>query len=93
MRQLRNALERATILAGGGMIQLEHFALQAGGRSARDSATDLEAMERETIVQVLRDTRGNKSKAAVRLGLSRTQLYVRLRKHGLPAATAEAPAL
>ena len=52
VRQLRNALERATILADGGLIQPEHLALRRGGRSARDSATDLNAMERETIVQV-----------------------------------------
>jgi transcriptional regulator of acetoin/glycerol metabolism len=37
----------------------------------------------------MRDCRWNKSKAAKRLGLSRTQLYVRLRKYDLeqpPAA-------
>jgi transcriptional regulator of acetoin/glycerol metabolism len=32
---------------------------------------------------VLHDTHWNKSKAAKRLGLSRTQLYVRLRKYDL----------
>jgi len=31
----------------------------------------------------MRDTGWNKSKAAQRLGLSRTQLYVRLRKYDL----------
>ena len=31
----------------------------------------------------MRETGGNKVKAAKRLGLSRTQLYVRLRKYGL----------
>jgi DNA-binding NtrC family response regulator len=93
VRELRNVLERATILAGGGLIQADHLSLHGGGHAGRDSATDLETMERETIVQVLRDTRGNKSKAAVRLGLSRTQLYVRIRKHGLPAAAVEAVAV
>jgi transcriptional regulator of acetoin/glycerol metabolism len=34
----------------------------------------------------MRETRGNKSKAARRLGLSRTQLYGRLRKYGLDTA-------
>ena len=32
-------------------------------------------------------TRWNKSKAAMRLGLSRTQLYTRMRKHRLEEAT------
>jgi transcriptional regulator of acetoin/glycerol metabolism len=31
---------------------------------------------------VMRETRGNKSEAARRLGLTRTQLYGRLRKYG-----------
>jgi transcriptional regulator of acetoin/glycerol metabolism len=47
------------------------------------SSTDLSFVERETIAQVLRDTAWNKSQAAKRLGLSRTQLYVRLRKYDL----------
>jgi len=36
-----------------------------------------------TIGQVMRDTRGNKSQAAKRLGITRTQLYGRLHKYGL----------
>jgi transcriptional regulator with GAF, ATPase, and Fis domain len=52
------------------------------GRS-RDATTDLNVFERETIEHVLRDSGGNKSLAARRLGLTRTQLYVRLRKHHL----------
>jgi DNA-binding NtrC family response regulator len=40
-------------------------------------------MERQAIETVLRQTDWNKSKTARRLGLSRTQLYVRLRRHGL----------
>jgi DNA-binding NtrC family response regulator len=48
--------------------------------------TDLNEVERQVIEQVMRNTRGNKSKAAKRLGLSRTQLYGRLRKYGLDAA-------
>jgi transcriptional regulator of acetoin/glycerol metabolism len=45
--------------------------------------TDLNVVERDTIVRVLRECEGNKSKAARQLGLSRTQLYVRLRKYKL----------
>jgi len=43
--------------------------------------SNLGVVERETIEQVMRECRGNKSKAAKRLGLTRTQLYVRLRKY------------
>ena len=38
------------------------------------------------IENVLRQTEWNKSKAAKELGLTRTQLYVRLRKYGLENA-------
>jgi DNA-binding NtrC family response regulator len=49
--------------------------------------TDLRATERRMIEQVLRETDGNKSKAARRLGFTRTQLYVRLRKRALAGHT------
>jgi two-component system response regulator FlrC len=84
VRELRNALERAAILAEGGLIHAQHLALQSATKTAvTPTSTDLGTVERETIVQVLRETRWNKSKAAKRLGLSRTQLYVRMRKYGL----------
>jgi transcriptional regulator with GAF, ATPase, and Fis domain len=87
VRELRNALERAAILCEGGLINAQHLSLYVR-RAAPAVTTDLNAVERETIEQVMRECRGNKSKAAKRLGLSRTQLYVRLRKYHLdqPAA-------
>jgi len=44
---------------------------------------DLKTVERGMIERALRDARFNKSKAARTLGLTRTQLYVRMRRHGL----------
>jgi transcriptional regulator with PAS, ATPase and Fis domain len=44
---------------------------------------DLSAMERAMIEQALQNARFNKSKAAAALGLTRAQLYVRMRRHGL----------
>src|SRR5262249_60186061 len=43
----------------------------------------IESMERAMIERALKDARFNKSKAARLLGLTRTQLYVRLRRYGL----------
>jgi two-component system response regulator FlrC len=84
VRELRNALERAAILCEGGLIAAEHLSLQTARRvTAMPVTNDLNVVERQTIEQVMRDTRWNKSKAARRLGLSRTQLYGRLRKHDL----------
>jgi DNA-binding protein Fis len=52
------------------------------------ATTDLNAVERETVETVMRQCGGNKSKAAKRLGLSRTQLYGRLRKYDLQQPSA-----
>jgi transcriptional regulator with PAS, ATPase and Fis domain len=83
VRELRNALERAAILCEGGLIDRQHLALHGSTRPPHGSTTNLNTVERDTIAQVLRDCHWNKSKAAQRLGLSRTQLYVRLRKYEL----------
>jgi len=82
VRELQNVLERATILCEGGPITPHHLSLPSPSTPPA-SSTDLSAVERRTIDQVLRETDWNKSKAASRLGLTRTQLYVRIRKHDL----------
>jgi transcriptional regulator with PAS, ATPase and Fis domain len=86
VRELRNVLERAAILCEGGLINASHLALQSGARRFRDETTDLSAVERTTIAKVLRECRGNKTKSARRLGLTRTQLHTRIRKYGLEEA-------
>jgi transcriptional regulator with GAF, ATPase, and Fis domain len=83
VRELRNALERAAILAQGELIGTAHLALDRGNSTPCAVPEDLSTMERATITRVMRECRGNKSSAARRLGLSRTQLYFRLRKYGL----------
>jgi transcriptional regulator with PAS, ATPase and Fis domain len=83
VRELRNVLERAAILCEGTLIDTDHLALPAAVRSSRTDTTDLSALERTTIAKVLQECRGNKTKAARRLGLSRTQIHQRIRKYGL----------
>ena len=68
------------------MIEWRHLSLQNAAESTTASSTDLGTIERHTIERVLRDTDGNKSKTAGKLGLTRTQLYVRLRRYGLDHA-------
>jgi transcriptional regulator with GAF, ATPase, and Fis domain len=97
VRELRNILERAAILCDGGLITADHLALTvaplppvemapqplAATTTSTSPAGDLNAMERSMIEQALQAARFNKSKAAQALGLTRAQLYVRMRKHGL----------
>jgi len=85
VRELRNALERATILCEGGAIRAEDLSLSANAPQVVDS-TDLEVIERQAIERVLREVDGNKARASRRLGISRMQLYTRLKKHGLDAS-------
>jgi transcriptional regulator with GAF, ATPase, and Fis domain len=97
VRELRNVLERAAILADGGLIVADHLALTLStppqGKPALtapvfnpDHTTrpdDLESMERAMIEKALQNARFNKSIAAKALGLTRAQLYTRLKRHGL----------
>jgi two-component system response regulator AtoC len=99
VRELRNVLERAAILCQGGLITAEHLTLNVATRLAPSFVVDvaaagaglssssagggLQPMERVMIEQALQSARFNKSKAAKVLGLTRQQLYVRLRKYGL----------
>ncbi|MQA30748.1 MAG: GAF domain-containing protein [Luteitalea sp.] len=94
VRELRNALERAAILCDGGLIAAEHLALRppaappAADRVAPvvpnpPPRSDLKSVERAMVVKALHDAHANKSRAAKLLGLTRAQLYVRLRRYGL----------
>jgi len=86
VRELRNVLERAAILCEGALIDTSHLALPASNKSLRSDTTDLGVVERTTIASVLQECRGNKTRAARRLGLSRTQLHLRIRKYRLEEA-------
>ena len=88
VRELRNVVERATIVCEDGAIRPEDFGpftastSQIGGK---DLPTELDGLERQTIERVMRETHDNKVQAARRLGITRMQLYGRLRKYGLEA--------
>jgi transcriptional regulator with GAF, ATPase, and Fis domain len=94
VRELRNVLERAAILSDGGQITPDHLALRPAPEPVRPAAIapreevapeppkDLHSVERTMIEQALQAARFNKSKAAKALGLTRHQLYIRMRKHG-----------
>ena len=89
VRELRNALERAAIVCEGRAITAAQLSLAEPRRSPQFDQADvnLDALQRRTIARVLDQLRGNKSQAAKRLGLTRSQLYERLRKYHLePAA-------
>jgi transcriptional regulator with GAF, ATPase, and Fis domain len=98
VRELRNAIERAILLCDGGLITRQHLPtppgrsdlLTAGGNRAGGQnltippgGVDLEAVERGYVEKALDQSKGNKSKAARLLGLTRAQLYTRLERYGI----------
>ena len=81
VRELRNVLERATILCGGGLITPKHVVLRSALRPP--STGTLEEMVRYRIEQTVRESGWNIAKSARRLGLTRMQVYGRLKKYQL----------
>jgi two-component system response regulator AtoC len=95
VRELKNAIERACILAEGTLISERELAgafgldLPAAARLNTPSGESrpgeppaaLEDIEREHIVDVLRQVKGNRMAAAKLLGISRRALYRRLDRH------------
>jgi transcriptional regulator with PAS, ATPase and Fis domain len=82
VRELRNVIERATIMCEGSVIGREDLSLRSAPPVHVES-TNLGVIEQRTIERVMRETSGNKVQACRRLGISRMQLYTRLRKYGL----------
>jgi DNA-binding NtrC family response regulator len=82
VRELRSVLEEACRLADGQTLTERDLEI-ARPPAVALPPDDLEAVEREHIVKVLAELRGNKAAAAKRLGISRRTLYRRLERHGV----------
>ena len=86
VRELANTVERAVIVADGATIEEAHLpdALRAyaGARRKGGRKPTLAELEADYIAETLEAARGNKSEAARILGISRKNLYEKLRKAG-----------
>jgi DNA-binding NtrC family response regulator len=86
IRQLKNVIERAVVLAKGRMITIkelpEEFLYQQEQVETLSKKT-LKDLEAQAIKDALRECKGNKSKAAKVLGISRKAFYKRLREFQL----------
>ena len=91
IRELRNILERACLLADGGVIEPGHLSLErpTGEDDPASRADDgpqgssLAAAEKVLIVRALRASGWNQSRAARSLGISRDNLRYRLKKYAI----------
>jgi DNA-binding NtrC family response regulator len=90
LRQLQSVLEAASLLAGDGPIGPEHLSddfcpggpaeEEAGRRYARWCDARHES---EMIASTLRQTGGNRTRAARLLGMGRTTLWTKIHRYGL----------
>ena len=90
VRQLRNVLERATILAEEKVVTLDDLpgdlinSLELNASpSEMPNPTNLESIERSHVLDVLQRCEGNKTQAARMLGVHRRKLYRLLDRLGL----------
>jgi transcriptional regulator with GAF, ATPase, and Fis domain len=100
IRELENAIERALIVSDGSLVAAEDLGLPPPGtrRTTSPSAAPtaeaaaeaalgapaLALLERRMVEDALTAAKGNKSRAAKLLGLTRAQLYTRMKRHELP---------
>jgi transcriptional regulator with PAS, ATPase and Fis domain len=95
VRELRNVLERAAILAGDGLIRPQHLPPGFAGlpnRQVESSGSEVtlrpgvtvEEAERQLILMTLRHTDGNRARAAELLGLSVKTLFNKLKQYNEP---------
>jgi DNA-binding NtrC family response regulator len=80
IRELRNVVTRAAVLAQHSEIRAEDLPLAAHGESGRAvSPVNLDGMERRMILEALAATGGHQQQAANRLGISRRTLSRKLK--------------
>lgn len=84
IRELENAVQRASIMARGRFIEPADLGIPSPGRIERLSLREARnRVERQVVVDALTRTRGNISRAATELGVSRPTLHGLLEKHGI----------
>lgn len=80
VRELRNSIERARLLVNGRVVSAADLSLPA---AHRPPGAEPDTLTREMIETSLRKARGNISRAAQSLGLSRQALYRRMERFGI----------
>jgi two-component system response regulator AtoC len=93
VREFAHAIEHAVVLSGGNEIDLEHLpggiagATDPNGSSSagnlRSLGVALKEFEKEYLMRALTQASGKKMKAAEILGISRKNLWEKLRLHGI----------
>jgi len=97
VRELMHTIQHAALLAGGGKIDYEHLPAGIRGDAAAAAPSQAPAMaplgtalkqfERAYLIRALAESDQRKGKAADSLGISRKNLWEKLRMHGIVASS------
>ena len=84
VRQLQNEIQRAVLMGERSLIDVRDLSITTD-MSQKDNPdlTLMEAMERNAIIQMLKETGGNKLETAKRLGIGRQTLYNKIKAYGI----------
>jgi DNA-binding NtrC family response regulator len=100
VRELAHALQHAVILARGGPIEVDHLpeeiarpvqAKPAEPKAPAPLSTVVRQAEREHLLKTLAMARGKRARAAELLGISRKNLWEKLRAHGISESDGNDP--
>jgi DNA-binding NtrC family response regulator len=87
IRELKNVMERAVIMASGSQLTTENLPLELQNRifirQISNSNLDLSSMEKMHIQRVLHHTKGNKVETAKLLNIGLTTLYRKIEEYSL----------
>lgn len=84
VRELQNSIERALIMNNGDKFLMTDFFNQDNFETSKnEDITNLDKVEKRTILKVLKNNNGNITNSARELGIHRNALYRRLEKYGL----------
>lgn len=83
IREVRNVVERAMVVAQGSQIQVEDISFPFPSPAAPSGGASLEEVERDQILKILNQTKGNIAQAAEILKISRLTIYNKIEKYHL----------
>jgi DNA-binding NtrC family response regulator len=87
VRQLQNEVQRTVLLCEGNEVSASDLSVTNAKPESADgtdtSFTLLEGVERNAIIQTLKETGGNKLETAKRLGIGRQTLYNKIKAYGI----------
>ncbi len=90
VRQLQNEIQRTVLMCEGQLVEATDLSIGealsgAPGDTGNQNLTLMEAMERSKIIEVLKETGGNKLETAKRLGIGRQTLYNKIKAYQIAA--------